>query len=47
MIATLFQNPKAMRIKCTAKFTMTVVVIAKQTRLARNTLAPTNRLKPI
>src|ERR1700677_1187605 len=47
MIATLFQNPKAPRIKRRAKFTMSVVAIAKHTRLTRKTPVPTRRLKPI
>src|ERR1700722_6387552 len=47
MIAALFQNPRATRIKRTAKFMMSVVVIAKQTRLTRNTPPPTRRLKSI
>jgi hypothetical protein len=47
MIATLFQNPNATRIKRSANFTMSVVVIAKQTRLTSTTPAPTRRLEPI
>ncbi len=47
MIATLFQNPKATSIKRTAKFSMSVVVIAKQTRLMRNTPPLIRRLKSI